>query len=219
MLNLNLKLQSSVLKGQVKTIELELRKLEARQAGDMLGLIKVSSSFTFPPSVSTGRGELTPTTETALPPPLLLRARFRRRRFAPLLPTVGLQDGPHRHDHRAAAQRYRLIELGRARRIGQRLRGGLPVSSPFSSLANPSYSLLSPLPARQNQQTRAKLSHFSSLNKRFAAQLKRCPPDVFLKMGRVYHEVLPVERRMDAFVELLRKEELKEAECGREVEG
>ncbi|ORY88624.1 dynein associated protein-domain-containing protein [Leucosporidium creatinivorum] len=68
-------------------------------------------------------------------------------------------------------------------------------------------------------ETRATLSHFSSLNKRFAAQLKRCPPDVFLKMGRIYHEVLPVERRMDAFVEALRKEELREVECGREVEG
>lgn len=74
-------------------------------------------------------------------------------------------------------------------------------------------------PLGHTPQTRAKLSHFSSLNKRFAAQLKRCSPDVFLKMGRIYHEVLPVERRMDAFVELLRKEELKETECGREMEG
>jgi dynactin 1 len=57
------------------------------------------------------------------------------------------------------------------------------------------------------------------LNKRFAAQLKRCEPDVFLKMGRVYHEVAATEKRIDSFVEALRREELRELECGREVDG
>lgn len=41
MLNLNLKLQSSVLKGQVKTIDLELRKLDAMQAVEHLAIMKV----------------------------------------------------------------------------------------------------------------------------------------------------------------------------------
>lgn len=40
MLNLNLKLQSSVLKGQVKTIDLELRKLDAMQAVEHLAIMK-----------------------------------------------------------------------------------------------------------------------------------------------------------------------------------
>ena len=41
MLNLNLKLQSTVLKSQVKAIDLELRELEARQAAEHLAIIKV----------------------------------------------------------------------------------------------------------------------------------------------------------------------------------
>lgn len=42
MLNLQLKLQSSVLKGQVKTIELELRKLDTLQAVSRLEILRVS---------------------------------------------------------------------------------------------------------------------------------------------------------------------------------
>ncbi|GAA5897736.1 hypothetical protein JCM8208_000245 [Rhodotorula glutinis] len=68
-------------------------------------------------------------------------------------------------------------------------------------------------------EARAKLAHFAALNKRFAAHLQRCPPDVFLKMGRVYREVAGIERRVDSFIEALRKEELRESECGKEVDG
>lgn len=42
MLNLNLKLHSTVLKSQVKAIDLELRELEARQAAEHLAIVKVS---------------------------------------------------------------------------------------------------------------------------------------------------------------------------------
>lgn len=38
-------------------------------------------------------------------------------------------------------------------------------------------------------------------------------------MGRVYREVLKTENRVDAFIEALRKEDLREADCGREVDG
>lgn len=44
MMSLNLKLQSSVLKGQVKTIELDLRKLDASQAVERLSIIRVHPS-------------------------------------------------------------------------------------------------------------------------------------------------------------------------------
>lgn len=43
MLNLNLKLQSTVLKSQVKAIDLELRELEAEQAAAHLAIVKVCS--------------------------------------------------------------------------------------------------------------------------------------------------------------------------------
>lgn len=45
MLNLNLKLQSTVNKGQIKTIDLELRKLEAAQASERLAIIRVRPSI------------------------------------------------------------------------------------------------------------------------------------------------------------------------------
>lgn len=45
MLNLNLKLQSSMVKGQVKTIDLEMRKLDARQALEHLAIVKVGPFF------------------------------------------------------------------------------------------------------------------------------------------------------------------------------
>ncbi|GAA5998800.1 hypothetical protein JCM5350_006650 [Sporobolomyces pararoseus] len=68
-------------------------------------------------------------------------------------------------------------------------------------------------------EARAKLGHYASLNNRFAAHLKRCPPEIFLKMGRVYRELAPNEKKLDGFVELLRKEELKVVECGKEIDG
>lgn len=49
MLNLNLKLQSSVLAGQVKTIDTELRKLDALQAAEHLSIIKVRLLPPAPP--------------------------------------------------------------------------------------------------------------------------------------------------------------------------
>lgn len=41
MLNLNMKLQSTVIKTQVKTIDLELRRLDALQAAERLEIIRV----------------------------------------------------------------------------------------------------------------------------------------------------------------------------------
>lgn len=45
MMSLNLKLQSSAAKNQAKTIELEIRKLEARESKELLGIIQVTSMF------------------------------------------------------------------------------------------------------------------------------------------------------------------------------
>ena len=38
-------------------------------------------------------------------------------------------------------------------------------------------------------------------------------------MGRVCREVAGTEKRLDAFIESLRKEELRETDCGREIDG
>lgn len=69
------------------------------------------------------------------------------------------------------------------------------------------------------RQARSKLDHFAALNKRFSAHLRRCAPATFLKMGSVYREVASTEKRIDAYVEALRKEELQEISCAKDLEG
>ncbi|CED83455.1 Microtubule-associated protein dynactin DCTN1/Glued [Phaffia rhodozyma] len=60
---------------------------------------------------------------------------------------------------------------------------------------------------------RGKLSHFSLLNRRFAAILKRCSPELYVKICGVYHELSGIEKRMDGYIELLRKDEFKDTDC------
>lgn len=43
MMSLNLKLQSSAAKNQAKTVELEVRKLEAKESRELLGIVQVIS--------------------------------------------------------------------------------------------------------------------------------------------------------------------------------
>lgn len=47
MLSLNYKLQTSILKSQIKFIDLELRKLEGEQAKTQVSIIQVSPSSLF----------------------------------------------------------------------------------------------------------------------------------------------------------------------------
>ncbi|BGP28114.1 hypothetical protein JCM10295v2_007101 [Rhodotorula toruloides] len=165
MLNLNLKLQSSVLKSQVKAIDIELRKLEAQQASAHLEIIKPYLLPSFFESDSDA-------VEALL---FFERVAYK----VELLNT--------------------FIEQNHA--VGEALDGVVP-----EDLAGVC-------------ETRAKLARFAALNRRFAAHLRRCQPDTFLKMGRVYREVAPTERRIDAFIDALRKEELMEVECGKEIDG
>ncbi|KAH8922303.1 hypothetical protein BT69DRAFT_1282355 [Atractiella rhizophila] len=60
--------------------------------------------------------------------------------------------------------------------------------------------------------TRTKLAKFAALSKRFVAHFKNCGPEQFLRMGRTHHE-------LDGFIDALKKEELKETECAKEVDG
>jgi dynactin 1 len=45
MVSLNLKLQSSASKNQARNIELEIKKLEARETRELLGIVQVGWSF------------------------------------------------------------------------------------------------------------------------------------------------------------------------------
>ncbi|KAG6879324.1 hypothetical protein C0992_003541 [Termitomyces sp. T32_za158] len=60
---------------------------------------------------------------------------------------------------------------------------------------------------------RARISGLSTLCKRFAAILRRCDVESFLNIGRILPEVLPMEKRIDMHLNLLRKDEFREMEC------
>ncbi|TKA50209.1 hypothetical protein B0A53_06443 [Rhodotorula sp. CCFEE 5036] len=165
MLNLNLKLQSTVLKSQVKAIDLELRELEARQAAEHFAIVK------------------------------------------PYLPAAFFESDSDAVDALLFFERVgeKVALLGRyieqKHTVGEALDGTVPDD------------LIGICEAR------SKLDHFAALNKRFSAHLRRCPPATFLKMGSVYREVASTEKRIDAYVEALRREELQEISCAKDLEG
>lgn len=63
---------------------------------------------------------------------------------------------------------------------------------------------------------RRSLAHFAAVSRQIAAVLQLAPVEVFLRGGRMYRELAGVEKRIDSFIEALRKEELREVECGKE---
>lgn len=205
MLNLNLKLQSSMLKGQVKTIELELRKLDAQQATEQLSIMKVRPSPSSRPSeILTTFFLYSPTS------------------FLPFLRTTAM---PSTRSSSSKDLRTRPTSSAWSSSRTTTSPTALTLSFQKPSLASARYTGLGCDLGRRlltippSPQTRAKLGRYSALNRRFAAQLKRCSAEVFLKMGRVYREVSGTEKRIDSFIDALRKEELREVECGREVDG
>lgn len=60
---------------------------------------------------------------------------------------------------------------------------------------------------------RARIATLSTLCRRFSAVLRRCDVDSFLSMGRLYPEILPMEKRLDMHLNLLRRDEFREMEC------
>ena len=66
-------------------------------------------------------------------------------------------------------------------------------------------------------QMRGRISTLSTLCKRFTAILRRCDVESFLNIGRIYHEISPLEKRIDLHIDLLRREEFREVECVSDV--
>ncbi|KAF8982492.1 hypothetical protein BGZ46_001161 [Entomortierella lignicola] len=62
-------------------------------------------------------------------------------------------------------------------------------------------------------EVRQKLAWFGDMAKRFVSYIEGCPVEVFAKMGQVFHDLVGTERRLNNWVDLLRKEELNESEC------
>ncbi|KAG0150545.1 hypothetical protein CROQUDRAFT_38151 [Cronartium quercuum f. sp. fusiforme G11] len=164
MLNLNMKLQNSSVKGQVKAIDLELRKLESTQAVLQCTIMK----------------------------PYLLPAYFEA-------------------DHDSVESLMFFTRLAAKAEL-------------ISSVIENTNNLNENLTTSGSEivviacETRSKLVRLSALASRFAAFIRSCPPESFVKMGGVYQELMSAEKKMDVFIDACRKEELKESEVSREVE-
>ncbi len=61
-------------------------------------------------------------------------------------------------------------------------------------------------------------AHVSSLCKRFAAVLRRCNPEFYLSIGKLYPEIVPMERRLDIHIDTLRRDEFRFLECGSDLQ-
>lgn len=64
---------------------------------------------------------------------------------------------------------------------------------------------------------RGRIAALSILCKRFASTLRRCEPNTFLTIGRIYSEINPLERRLDTHIDLLKREEFRSLECVTDV--
>ncbi|ORZ05753.1 dynein associated protein-domain-containing protein [Lobosporangium transversale] len=62
-------------------------------------------------------------------------------------------------------------------------------------------------------EVRQKLTWLGDMARRFVSYIEGCSVEVFAKMGQVYHDLVGTERRLNAWVEQLRKEELRESDC------
>lgn len=95
MMNLSLKLQSTAVKTQSKTIDLELRKLEAAQLAEHMTIITVS--------LKRGRGDVRPVADIVLGllARSVLRDRSRLNYAVSLFPAYKLESRyPHQHNQR-----------------------------------------------------------------------------------------------------------------------
>ncbi|TKY89957.1 hypothetical protein EX895_001255 [Sporisorium graminicola] len=160
MLNLNLKLQSSALKSQAKTIDLELGRLQASQATSHLEMVR----------------SYLPSAYFEADADAVNCLLFFRRMAAKsdLIKSIVETN----HD------------------IQESLSGVVPEI--MVSICEMRHSI----------------AHFGALSRQIAAVLRLAPTEVFLRGGRMYRENMAIERKVDAFIAALRREELKEQECG-----
>ncbi|PWZ03635.1 hypothetical protein BCV70DRAFT_197834 [Testicularia cyperi] len=162
MLNLNLKLQSTALKRQAKTLDLELGKLQAVQATSHLDMVRA----------------------------YLPQAYFE-----------------------ADADAVHCLLFFRRMAIKSDL-----IKSVVETNHDIQEALSGVVPETLVDvcQMRHSIAHFSALSRQIAAVLQLAPADIFLRGGRMWRENMAIERKVDAFIEALRREELKELECGAE---
>ncbi|KAI8061430.1 dynein associated protein-domain-containing protein [Gongronella butleri] len=164
MMSLNLQLQSTVMKAQAKTIDLELRKLDAMQATDKLVYIQ----------------------------PYLPDAFFKTE-----------------NDAISGFLLFKRLVF-KSELIIKHLDQVHPISEMIMDTITE--SLISVCELRQ------RAGWLADMGKRFVTFIKQCSPDVFTKMGQVYHDLIGAERRLNGIIDLLRTDELNEIECTVELQ-
>lgn len=164
MMSLNHKLQTSALKAQAKTLDLELRKLDADQALENLDLIRPYLPEVF--------------TQTESDP---IKCFLLMRRVVFKSELV-------------------IAHIDQIHSIAEKLNTVVPENLIAVT------------------EMRRKLAWLSDTAQGFLAFMSACDVDSFAKMASVYHELIGTERRLDAFIELLKREEMRENESNVELQ-
>lgn len=160
MMDLNMKLQLSAQKTQVKTIELELRRLEAQEASDHLNIVQLF----LPEGYATEKDSV------------LAFLRFKRVGFkANLL-------------HSFVKERILSVPQGHEDDI-------------FAAC-----------------DVLDKLAWVSAMCSRFVAAICHCSTEAFAKFEGALWELEPVERALNAWIDGLRRDELKEKQCASDLQ-
>lgn len=47
--------------------------------------------------------------------------------------------------------------------------------------------------------------------------MRRCNVEAFLKLGEIHVEISPIEKRIDMHIDLLKRDDFRESECGADV--
>lgn len=162
MLNLNLKLQSSSIKSQAKTIELELGKLEAGQGIRQLDITGV------------------------------------------YLPKEYFEQDKDAVESLLFFQRIAI----KTEVVKSIVEGSSDVASSLVGVIEERLITICRM--------RHSLAHFIASARQIAALVQLASIPTFLKSGRMFKELTSVERRIDHFIDLLRREELKEDDCANE---
>ncbi|KAL1412932.1 hypothetical protein Q8F55_000681 [Vanrija albida] len=164
LLNLNLKLQSSAAKTQVKTLDVELKKLEAAQLADHLNIVQAYLPEPYLESEVDSTTALLFFNRVASKIDMLVNAVSQMHGLPAALQNVGSE---------------RLVGVC---------------------------------------ELRGKLRQFATLNRRFAAVMRRTDSEDYISFGRVVPEVAGVETKVDAWIQLVKSEEFSEGDCARELD-
>ena len=161
MLDLNLKLQTSAAKTQVKTVDLELRRHEAQEASEHLAIVQLFLPEAFHAERDSVQALL----------------RFKR---------IGFKSGLVH-----SFIKERVTSFG-TRSIDQDVFAACDVLD--------------------------KLTWISAMASRFVNSVSSCSPNEFSGYESAYYELEPVERALNAYVDGLRRDELKERDMAQELQ-